>query len=113
MSVFKTATIATAALAALIGTAAAGDTTAHFRYSADKPVAETYASFQKTARQVCSPYYTSKSGTVRARDEAVKACSEMLVDKAVTATKSERLTAYHRANTAPATVQDKRFAGLK
>jgi hypothetical protein len=82
-------------LVASSGTAMAGsDFTARFDYSLDAPISETYARFEKKAREVCK-LDRVKAGGVATMRKMEKACTVQLLSDAVAETRIPALVAYH------------------
>ncbi|MAK62767.1 MAG: hypothetical protein CMK09_17495 [Ponticaulis sp.] len=86
-------------LVALSGTAIAGsDFTARFDYSLDAPISQTYARFEKTARDVCK-LDRVKAGGVGTMRKMENACTAQLLSDAVAETRIPALVAYHAEQT--------------
>lgn len=91
---FKTL-IATSTLIALSGPAFAGQATSTtFTYDSSAPVEVTYKRFQKIAEQACEIDLRDAGGIV-VKTRMENQCREELVSKAVKATKTNVLIAFH------------------
>lgn len=84
---------------ALTATASAdSDFTARFDYSADAPVAQTYARFEETAHEACK-LDRVKAGGIAMKLKMEKACESKLLADAVAETRIPALIAYHDEQT--------------
>lgn len=115
MTHFKTLIIATAAIISIAGTASAGEPTFQASFTIDKSASTDmqYASFQATAKASC------KDEAIRAGYRATESnswerekCERQLIKRAVKATKSKSLIAFHN-NSVGGLVPTRKYASSK
>lgn len=95
MNKFVTAIAALSFSALGAGNASAGDTfTVKFNYAPTTETATTYATISKTAMRACKNQARSSVAGMLG-SSAVRDCQTDLVAKAVTATKNDKLIAFH------------------
>lgn len=75
------------------------DFSVSFNYNSSAPIEETYESFERTAEDACQIKNFRRVGGPLRKFKLERICKADLMDKIVTATRSQTLMAFHRGET--------------